>query len=118
MFLVSLFSREITLCPPYSYSDCAELFDNFAETIFISLPLLLFSLITYKMREEVFRSWFRFVCIYIPIAILLIALAPSYTHNWMFPYDKGFAAIFYSAIFIVVSIVNIVATFIRLKREG
>lgn len=86
------------------------------EAIFLPLfPLFLFSLITYKMREEVFQSWFRFARVYIPASMLLILLAPSYSSNWMFPYDKGRAAFLFSSLFIIISIVKIVLANRRLK---
>lgn len=114
-FFLALFSREISLCPPFSYSTCSELFDGLAMAFFPVLPLFLFSLITYFMREEVFQAWFRFARIYIPAAILLILLAPSYTHNWMFPYDKGMAAFIFSAGFVLISIGVIAVARVRMR---
>ncbi len=116
-FSVSIFSREISLCPSYSYSDCAEFFDNFAKILFPFLFLFFFSLVTYFMKEEVFQAWFRLVRIYIPGSIFLILLAPSYSSNWMFPYDKGMAAVIASVGFIIVSIINITWSYRRTKQK-
>lgn len=113
IFLVSIFSQEIGLCSSLTF--CSEHFDVIAEVIFPILPLFLFSLITYKMREEVFQLWFRFARVYIPASMLLILLAPSYSSNWMFPYDKGIAAFLFSSLFIIISIVKIVLAHRRLK---
>lgn len=105
IFFSSLFSQEIGFCK--SYTSCTDFFDKIAETVFISLPLFLFSLITYKMKEEVFQSWFRFVRVYMPVALLCILLAPSYSSNWIFPYNKGMAAVIASGTFTIISIVKI-----------
>src|SRR3989344_5364680 len=34
--------------------------DFFATLIFLTIPLFILSLITYKMRDEVFRAWWNF----------------------------------------------------------
>ena len=86
------------------------------ETILLPfLPLFLFSLITYKMKDHVFQAWFRFVRISIPISIVVILLAPSYSSSWILPYNKGMAALLCSAFFILVSTVKIIAAHRQMK---
>ena len=82
----------------------------------IFIPLFLFSLITYKMREEVYQAWFRFVCWWIPLSVLLIFIAPEYSHDWLYPIEKGSVALLTSAIFLIVSLLIIVAKYISLRR--
>jgi len=79
------------------------------------LALFIFSLITYKMRDEIFQSWWRFARIWAPISTVFILLTPSYTHNWMFPIVKGNVALLLSVIFIIVSLVKITLAY-RSKR--
>ena len=82
----------------------------------IFIPLFLFSLITYKMREEVYQAWFRFVRWWIPLSVLLIFIAPEYSHDWLYPIEKGSVALLTSAIFLIVSLLIIVAKYISLRR--
>lgn len=82
--------------------------DSFAFLFFPFVPLFIFSLITYFLREEVYRAWWQFARVATPVSMLLIALAPSYSHDWMFPIEKGSVAVFTSLIFSVISIVVIV----------
>ena len=103
------------LCGGEQWGGCVDILADIETILLPFLPLLLFSLITYRMKEEIFQAWFRFVRIYIPIAVLLIALAPSYTHNWMFPYDKGMAAVIFSIIFSSISFGIVVSA--QLKKK-
>lgn len=108
IFFISAFLISVNgLCSNIYFCDRPH-DDSLAAIFFPFFPLFLFSLITYKMREEVFQSWFRFARIYIPASIALILLAPSYSSNWMFPYDKGRAAFLFSSLFIIISIVKII----------
>lgn len=67
------------------------------------IPLFLLSLITYKMREEVYRTWLRFAYVWIPLSMLLIFLAPEYTADWMYPVVKSTVAFFSSLLFLIIS---------------
>ncbi|MGB5018941.1 MAG: hypothetical protein WBO66_04385 [Candidatus Moraniibacteriota bacterium] len=82
--------------------SCPFVLSNIETVLLPFLPFFLFSLITYRMKEEVFQAWFRFARIFLPVVLILIA--PSYSYNWMFPYDKGMAAIIFSALFSLASI--------------
>jgi hypothetical protein len=124
-FLLVTFFGFLTLCGSVYISVkglCSNAYfcerlhdDSLAATLFPFLPLFLFSLITYRMKEEVFQAWFRFARIALPIALALILIAPSYSYNWMFPYDKGMAAIIWSTAFSLASIGIIITT--RMKNK-
>ncbi len=115
LFLGFVFSRQIGLCPSYSYSYCANFFEAFAITLFPIIPLFIFSLITYKMKETVFQAWWKFSRVWIPLSMLAILIAPSYASNWMIPIEKGTVAFFSSAIYVVVS-VSIIAYQLSKKK--
>ena len=115
-FFVFAFAQEISLCPAYSYSACMGIFNGLAEALLPVFPLFLFSLITYKMREEVYQAWFRFVRWWIPLSVLLIFIAPEYSHDWLYPIEKGSVVFLTSAIFLIVSLLIIVAKYISLRR--
>ncbi|MHB0865686.1 MAG: hypothetical protein ACYC1Y_02190 [Minisyncoccota bacterium] len=77
------------------------------------LPLFLFSLITYKMRDEVYRAWLRFASVWIPLSMLGILLAPEYSEQFlpMFPVVKGTVAFFSSLLFFTISLFIVVWKF-------
>lgn len=90
-------------------SICERPHDDSMAAIFLPfLPLFVFSLITYFLREEIFQSWWRFTRIAIPASIVLILLAPSYSSDWMLPIEKGTVAFFTSLIFVFISVIVIV----------
>lgn len=115
-FITFLFAKELGLCVLIN-SSCTETFDQIAENVFVFIPLLIFSLITYKMREEVYQAWFRFVRWWIPISIILIFISPEYSHDWLYPIEKGSVAFLTSAIFGIVSLIIISAKYISLRRK-
>jgi hypothetical protein len=116
MSVIAIFSRQIGLCPIYSYSNCAYFFDSFFMILFPIIPLFVFSLITYKMQDSVFQAWWSFARIWIPISMLAILVSPSNTHNWMFPIEKGTVAFFSSVLFAVISLILIIIWQVKEKK--
>jgi hypothetical protein len=88
--------------------------------IFIIPFVFLLSLITYKMREEVFQAWWNFARWFVPIIIIVTYLINS-AHQ-----QGGFAGVaqgafeflilfvFY-ALFIIITLVRIILAYRRLK---
>lgn len=92
--------------------------DSLSLILLPTIPLFIFSLVTYKMREKVFQAWWNFARIWIPISMLAILLSPSSTHNWMFPIEKGSVVFFSSILFILVSVILIIIWQIKEKKNS
>lgn len=73
------------------------------------IPLFLFSLITYKMRDEVYRAWLRLASIWIPLSMLGIFLAPEYSGQLLplFPVTKSSVAFVSAILFGAISLLII-----------
>src|SRR3989344_8555185 len=99
-----------------SVSNCPLVLTGIGINLLPIIPLFLLSLITYKMREEVYRAWLRFAYVWIPLSLLLIFLAPEYTYDWMFPVVKGTVAFFTSLLFVVLSLIIILMSWWRWRR--
>lgn len=69
-----------------------------------TIPLFLFSLITYKMRDDIYRAWFRFARWAIPLSMFFILIAPTYSNDRMYPIEKGSIALLTSVLFSIVSV--------------
>jgi len=107
LFFVFLFATKLGLCA-FINSSCTETFDPIAENLSIFIPLFLLSLITYKMRDEVYHAWFRFSCVWIPLSMIAIFFAPEYSSDWMFPVVKGTIAFFSSLLYVILSLIIII----------
>jgi len=84
--------------------NCINILHSFFIHFLPIIPLFLLSLITYRMRDEVYRAWLRFAYVWIPLSMLLILLAPEYSSDWMYPVVKGTVAFFSSLLFIIISL--------------
>lgn len=99
--------------------------DFFGIVFFVFLPFLLvflFSIITYRMRDEIFRAWWNFAVWFVPI-IVIVTFLQNIEHQ-----QSGFAGvaqgsfetliliIFYT-IFIIVSLARIIAAARGIKNN-
>lgn len=107
LLLTSVYCWKIGLCSLLSY-DMAQGVDEFAPSLFIFLPLLFFSLVTYNLRQEVFSSWKNLVIFWVPLSILLVSVAsPEGGNVFPFPSLKGIIALFSFFAFILISTIII-----------
>lgn len=88
-----------------------NMFSAIAPYTLIFLPLFLFSLITYKMRDEVSRAWMYFAVVWVPLSIIAAAVTPDSPGGGFGPQisiGKGDTAIVMSLLFVVISLIVIV----------
>ena len=90
--------------------------DSMVYVFFLFIPLFIFSLITYKMREGIFESWWKFARIWIPLSMLAVIISPSYG-NWMIPIEKGTVAFALSVLFVIISLVLIIWQSVKERRK-
>jgi len=86
-------------------------------------PLILlvpFSLLTYKMREEVFRAWLHFAYWWIPLSIVLTLLASGGSGGGFgIPnvFDQEFVAFVFSVLFAIISLVIILWKYLATRKK-
>ncbi len=109
------------------YCNYSYLFiDNLAENIgfigaSLSLPLFLLSLITYKMRDEVFESWVSFAKWYVPLLVIMTLLLQDgggsgfagAVSGWFDAMILGFLYV----IFIITSFIKIIGTYWKTREN-
>lgn len=105
------------LCGGKEYNSCVDIAYNLIVISFPIIPLFLFSLITFKMREEIFQPWWKFARVWIPVSMLAILISPSSSSNFIFPIEKGTVAFFSSALFVVISLVIIARQSLQLRKK-
>lgn len=98
--------------------NCPSILYDGAMTFFPIVSLFLLSLITYKMREEVYHAWLRFSYVWIPLSMLTIFLAPEYSADWMFPIVKGTVAFFSSLLFVIISLIIIIWKYFATRNKA
>ena len=106
--------------PDIIYFERAEWCEPLASSLFSFLPLLLLSLITYKMRDEVFRAWWRFARWFVPVIIVVTLFVQNAGGGggWGMnggAFDAFFIGIFYF-ILILVSLIKIVRAYLKTKE--
>ncbi len=110
--------------PDVVYHVKADWCEPLFSTLPIFLPLLLLSLITYKMREEVFRAWWNFARWWVPIIIAVTYLlnnANNASTGGSINAGQDFTILVLSLFYIIlvtVSLWRIIAKYRQLKREG
>lgn len=102
--------------------NCNLISTLISNTAALQWPLILlfiFSLITYFMRDSVFRAWAWFAIPATLVSMLLIYITPEYSGGGFGPQisvGKGDVALLTSAVFVVVSIVVIVTSYVVRKK--
>lgn len=86
-----------------SSSNCPFVLTDLGINLLPVMPFFIFTLITYKMRDEVYRAWLRFSLIWVPLSMFLIFLAPEYSTDWMYPITKATVAFLSSVIYCAIS---------------
>ena len=93
-------------------TGCEGYFDPIGymiPVVIICFPSLFFSLITYKMRDEIFQSWLKFAIWWIPLTILFTMASSSTVGQGPGAVsDKGIVDIGMTLIFTVVSLIIII----------
>ena len=92
------------LCGGQEYGQCMDFAYSAIINFLPIIPLFLFSLITYKMRDEVYCAWSRFAYVWIPLSMIAILFAPEYSGDWMYPVTKSSIAFLSSLLFVTISL--------------
>ena len=89
----------------------------FLLTFLFFIPIFILSLITHKMRDEVFHAWWSFARWWVPVIIFVtIFLNNVSTGGGTLGMDEIFSGLIYSVLYgilIVVSVIKIVRSYSR-----
>ena len=90
--------------------------------VFFPAPIFLLSIIFLFLREEVFRSWFKFARIYIPLALIFIFLSAWSPGGGSWGVSNNFdgeaATWFFSGLFLLISLILIFYKSRKLKKTS
>lgn len=104
------------LCGGTEYGQCMDIVYSTIVNFIPIILFFLFSLITYWIRGDIYQAWFRFARWWIPLSMILILISPEYSHDWMYPIEKGSVAFLTSVIFAIISTLIIILKYLRQSR--
>lgn len=86
-----------------------------SESFFwLTVPILVFSIITLFLKAEVFNSWIKFTKYYFIASVIIILITPTSSHGLdFFPIVKETVTIFLSALYSVISLFLIMSKFFK-----
>ena len=119
VYLSTMYSVSLGICNDASY-NCRKTVDLIQMTVSVFPFILLFSLITYKMREEAFQAWWRFAMWFVPLIMIVTYLMYSgHRQSGFGGVSQGafefLILIVLYAIFILTSLIRIVLAHRKLK---
>ena len=107
-FVIAFFPDKIALCSNRDFL-CFAKFEAMIAALFIFLPATLFSFITYKMHDEVFRAWRNFALWWLPLTVFCVLLASGDgSQSLPMTSTRGIVDIGMTVVFIITSTVIIV----------
>jgi uncharacterized membrane protein len=84
--------------------------------LLLSIPVLLISIITYFMKDDVFNAWKRFTFTYLPIYILVVLASPWRASSFS-PFEKGPVTLLILAIYVLISVLIIIWKYVRTRNK-
>ena len=107
----------IRLCGEVSHTFCREVSYNIMIASIIILPVFIFSIITYFLREEVFRIWARFTVWWVPLSFVIVLFASSrQSANIVGLSDQAIFGFLSWGLYVLVSFIIVVWKYVATRR--
>jgi len=98
--------------------ECKNIFGILGNFLFSFPVVFLLSLITYKMKEQVFNSWIKFTIWFVPLTMFLIFITPDSSGSFGLPtFGKEVVAFLLTALFTIISILIILVQFFTSRKQ-
>ena len=107
------------LCGGKVYGSCMDSLHSFFGIFLPIVPFFVFALITYFMRDEVYKTWVRVAFWMLGISMILIAITPGAQTGGFGPqisFGKPDVAFLACLLFVLVSIVLIAWKYFLLRK--
>ncbi len=106
-----------TLCGN-TYRDCWDILDLIWPPFSFAPPLLILSLVTYKMSDKIFHAWVSFAKWWVPLSIVAILVTPVESGGWISLPFQAMMAAFCAATLLFVSLGIICWKHFSLKKKA
>ncbi len=97
--------------------ECKNIFGILGNFLFSFPVIFLLSLITYKMRDEVFEAWRNFSYWWIPLTMFLTLITPD-SNSVIMSWGKEVPAMGMTILYVFISIIIILRTWFKTRKEG
>ena len=101
--------------------ECMKQYDNIAVFFQIFIPTISLSIITFFLRDEIFRAWLKFAYWWMPISIFFIFLSANAGGGggWGIPtiLDPEFVSFVFSSLFFIISLLIIITRSFSLRNQ-
>lgn len=87
--------------------------------LLFSITILPFSLITYRMKEDVFKAWIKFAVWWIPMTIILVLISPDGGGSMFVagPSMQQISLAVLVGLFVVISFIKIIRAYRKAKNQ-
>ncbi len=103
----------------YRQMTCSFLVDMLIFYTFIFIPVFVFALITFFMKQGVFNAWRNFSIFAVVISLVAISFLPSHSYGLdILPLTKGTGVFLLSIAYSVISLFIIIFKAIQLRGQG
>jgi hypothetical protein len=92
------------------------MYDSVSEAFQIFIPVFLFSLITYKMNDEVFESWIKFAKWWVLGTLILVIIAPAHDPS-LLPVTKEIISLLSAGAFTLISLILVISKFFAERNK-
>jgi len=103
------------------YRDLLKNIFLITALLFFTFPIaFVFSFITYKMRDEIFRTWIRFSYWWIPMSVLFTVLMLPARSGGSFgvpSFGVGGIAMFFAVLYVIISTILILYKSIKFRGK-
>jgi|GEM_PF-4054363 len=112
-----LFSQFI-LCAPDETMVCRGDFEWLSSPVgLMGVITTLVIFILFFLKDEIFTVWLKFFGGFLVLYFILVALAPAYTSDWIFPLTKETVSIIWSVVFLLISVILILYKSFKLRKN-
>ncbi len=115
IFLVSIFvdiTVPVDVC--YGGEFCGDVSELLTIYFLIFIPVLFFSLVTFKISNRFFSIWKNFSVFAVPITIIVISIFPTFTHGMdFFPIIKSTVALALAVLYSIISLILIIYKYFK-----
>lgn len=106
----------------YEHGACVSFFESFdpwsfVDYILFTPPLFLLSLITYKMREEVFVAWMKFSQWWLPLSFIAVLITPRSSGGFIEVALKETLSFICAVAFLLISLILIAYKSYKLRGK-